>query len=73
MYLVDFFEGLAKHPTGLFLMYTGARRLFVRGHSLLKCLMLPHFDSQARGEAKSALDVVEGFAALNRKLVDELR
>lgn len=73
MYLVDFFERLAKHPTGIFLMYMGAHRLFVRGHSLLKCLMLPHIDSQARGEAKSALDVVEGFAALNRKLVDELR
>lgn len=28
---------------------------------------------QAREEAQSALDTVEGFAALNRKLVDELR
>lgn len=29
--------------------------------------------NQAREEAQSALDAVEGFASLNRKLVEELR
>lgn len=37
----------------------------------LRAITIPH--TQARGEAQSALDVVEGFATLNRKLVDELR
>lgn len=31
------------------------------------------YENQAREEAQSALDTVEGFAALNRKLMDELR
>lgn len=39
------------------------------------CILLYHTAplTQAREEAQTALDVVEGFAALNRKLVDELR